>query len=107
MPPAAPHDAAALIVKGPTAMLNFSEMACAAAMEPPPVPGASPAAVAALPTLVPAPLVAGQEEDDELEAILELPPLDELGAISSSRRSAERRARSKTQAGRQPQLANR
>ena len=102
MPPAAPHDAAALIVKGPTAMLNFSEMACAAAMEPPPVPGASPAAVAALPTLVPAPLVAGQEEDDELEAILELPPLDELGAISSSRRSAgsfENSGRTTTTAG--------
>ncbi|KAG2618349.1 hypothetical protein PVAP13_3NG079532 [Panicum virgatum] len=70
-------------------------------MEPPPVPGASPAAVAALPTLVPAPLVAGQEED-ELEVILELPPLDELGATSSSRRSAgsfENSGRTTTKAG--------
>ena len=94
------HDAAALVVKGPAAVLNFPEMAAAlprpasaahrdvqaaaaraAAMEPPAVPGASAAAaVAALPTSAPAPPVAGQQEDYELEAIVELPPLDEDAA---------------------------
>ncbi|RLN07115.1 hypothetical protein C2845_PM11G20060 [Panicum miliaceum] len=94
------HDAAALVVKGPAAVLNFPEMAAAlprpasaaprdvqaaaaraAAMEPPPVPGAFSAAVAALPTAAPVPPVAGQQEDDdELEAIIELPPLDEDAA---------------------------
>jgi len=104
------HDAAALVVKGPAAVLNFPEMAAAlprpasaaprdvqaaaaraATMEPPPVPGATAAAVAALPTSAPAPPVAGQQADDELEAIVELPPLDEdagelvtLGATSFS-----------------------
>ena len=94
------HDAAALVVKGPAAVLNFPEMAAAlprpasaahrdvqaaaaraAAMEPPAVPGASAAAaIAALPTSAPAPPVAGQQEDYELEAIVELPPLDEDAA---------------------------
>ncbi|OEL14918.1 Dehydration-responsive element-binding protein 3 [Dichanthelium oligosanthes] len=89
------HDAAALVVKGPAAVLNFPEMATAlprpasaapqdvqaaaaraAAMEPPPMPVPPGAPVAALPTSSPAP-VAGQQQDDDLEAIVELPLLDD------------------------------
>ncbi|RCV04760.1 hypothetical protein SETIT_1G027000v2 [Setaria italica] len=89
------HDAAALVVKGPAAVLNFPEMAAAlprpasaaprdvqaaaaraAAMEPA-LPPAGPAA-ASLQT--PAPAAAGQQQDDELEAIVELPRLDEDAA---------------------------
>ncbi|CAN6230956.1 unnamed protein product [Urochloa humidicola] len=93
------HDAAALAVKGPAAVLNFPDMADAlprpasaapldvqaaavraAAMEPPPTPGDLDAAVAALVSssspVVPVAVVA-QAQDDELEAIVDLPPLDE------------------------------
>ncbi|KAG2657248.1 ethylene-responsive transcription factor TINY-like [Panicum virgatum] len=94
------HDAAALVVKGPAAVLNFPEMAAAlprpasaaprdvqaaaaraAAMEPallPPDGGEGPAVAAV--SLQPAPPVpaAGQlQQDEELEAIVELPRLDE------------------------------
>ncbi|CAO2045167.1 unnamed protein product [Urochloa humidicola] len=83
------HDAAALVVKGPAAVLNFPNMAAdlprpasaaprdvqaaaarAAAMEPALLPPAlPPPAAAAAP--------AGQQQEDELEAIVELPRLDE------------------------------
>ncbi|KAF8642516.1 hypothetical protein HU200_067191 [Digitaria exilis] len=103
------HDAAALAVKGPAAVLNFPDLAAAlprpasssprdvqaaaargAAMsEPPrpPVPDASAKAVAALlPASAPACSVAGQQKqyedgEEELEAIVELPPLDEDAAV--------------------------
>lgn len=97
------HDAAALVVKGPSAVLNFPDMAAAlprpasasprdvqaaaaraAAMEPAallPVPGGhgrpAEAAGAALQLQPAAPPAAGQQQDDELEAIVELPRLDE------------------------------
>jgi len=92
------HDAAALVVKGPAAVLNFPEMAAAlprpasaaprdvqaaaaraAAMEPAQPPDGPPAAAAAAAvSLQPAPVPAvGQQQDDELEAIVELPRLDE------------------------------
>ena len=109
------HDAAALVVKGPAAVLNFPDMAAAlprpvsasprdvqaaaaraAAMEPSrmlcPSSAATTGGAAALP--LPTPALAsmeGQLHDDELEASVELPPLDEdaaellvpLGAASS------------------------
>ncbi|CAD6247506.1 unnamed protein product [Miscanthus lutarioriparius] len=98
------HDAAALVVKGPSAVLNFPDMAAAlprpasasprdvqaaaaraAAMEPAaallPVPDghgrpaeAAGAALQLQPAALPA---AGQQQDEELEAIVELPRLDE------------------------------
>jgi hypothetical protein len=42
-------------------------------MEPPPVPGASAATIAnaTIATSAPAPMGAGQQEDDELEAIVD------------------------------------
>ncbi|KAJ1278657.1 hypothetical protein BS78_04G095500 [Paspalum vaginatum] len=86
------HDAASLVVKGPAAVLNFPEMATAlprpASAAPRDVQAAAARAaamelgpsaatvVAALPTPTPAP-PEGQLRDDELEAIVELPPLDE------------------------------
>ena len=93
------HDAAALVVKGPAAVLNFPEMATAlprpasaaprdvqaaaaraAAMEPSMMFGPSAATtVAALPTPALASME-GQLHDDELEAIVELPRLDEDAA---------------------------
>ncbi|KAG0532456.1 LOW QUALITY PROTEIN: hypothetical protein BDA96_04G108700 [Sorghum bicolor] len=98
------HDAAALVVKGPSAVLNFPDMAAAlprpasasprdaaaaraAAMEPAAlvlVPGAggapAEAAGAALQLQPAAPPAAGhgqQQDEAELEAIVELPRLDE------------------------------
>ncbi|PAN04857.1 hypothetical protein PAHAL_1G097000 [Panicum hallii] len=91
------HDAAALVVKGPAAVLNFPEMAAAlprpasaaardvqaaaaraAAMEPALPPDGSPPAAAAAASLQPAPVAAaGQQQDEELEAIVERPRLDE------------------------------
>ncbi|CAN6243667.1 unnamed protein product [Urochloa humidicola] len=94
------HDAAALAVKGPAAVLNFPDMAAAfprpasaaprdvqaaavraAAMEPAPTtPGASTAAAleSSSSPLVPVAVAAQQQQqDDELEAIVELPSLDE------------------------------
>ena len=85
-------------MKGPAAVLNFPEMAAAlprpasaaprdvqaaaaraAAMEPAQPPDGPPAAAAAAAvSLQPAPVPAvGQQQDDELEAIVELPRLDE------------------------------
>ncbi|XP_062218656.1 ethylene-responsive transcription factor ERF039-like [Phragmites australis] len=95
------HDAAALVVKGPGAVLNFPEMAaalprpvsaaprdvqaaaaCAAAMEPSPLLGPAAASAASQPVAT-GPPAAGQQQqqqDDELEAIVELPRLDEDAA---------------------------
>jgi EREBP-like factor len=93
------HDAAALVVKGPAAVLNFPEMAAAlprpasaaprdvqaaaaraAAMETalPPPAGPGPAAAGASSLAQPSP--GPQQQDDELEAIVELPRLDEDAA---------------------------
>ncbi|XP_062221226.1 ethylene-responsive transcription factor ERF039-like [Phragmites australis] len=97
------HDAAALVVKGPAAVLNFPEMAAAlprpassaardvqaaaaraAAMEPSLLLG--PTAAAALQPAAPGAPAEGQQllllqqQDDELEAIVELPRLDEDAA---------------------------
>ncbi|CAN6237640.1 unnamed protein product [Urochloa humidicola] len=91
------HDAAALAVKGPAAVLNFPDMAAAlprpasaaprdvqaaaaraAAMDPPAALLMPPAAAAALvSSSSPAAIAAAQKLEDELEAIVELPPLDE------------------------------
>ncbi|CAL4970456.1 unnamed protein product [Urochloa decumbens] len=82
------HDAAALVVKGPAAVLNFPEIAAAlprpASAAPRDVQAAAAraAAMEVEPALLPPPLVpaaaAGQqEEEEELEAIVELPRLDE------------------------------
>lgn len=72
------HDAAALVVKGPSAVLNFPAMEPAALL---PVPGGhgrpAEAAGAALQLQPAAPPAAGQQQDEELEAIVELPRLDE------------------------------
>ncbi|CAL5023013.1 unnamed protein product [Urochloa decumbens] len=91
------HDAAALAVKGPAAVLNFPDMAAAlprpasaaprdvqaaavraAAMEPVPALPPPPGAAALVYSSSPAATVPGQKQlEDELEAIVELPPLDE------------------------------
>jgi EREBP-like factor len=85
------HDAAALVVKGPAAVLNFPERAAArprpATAAPRDVQAAAVRAAAMEPSMMlgpTAPLprsalapVKGQVHDDELEAIVELPPLDE------------------------------
>ncbi|KAL5213119.1 hypothetical protein ABZP36_023966 [Zizania latifolia] len=97
------HDAAALVVKGPAAVLNFPDMAAAlprpasaeprdvqaaaaraAAMEPPSLVQVSAAAALLPSSSVPAKPATKNSfaggADDELEAIVELPPLDELDA---------------------------
>ncbi|CAL4888985.1 unnamed protein product [Urochloa decumbens] len=83
------HDAAALVVKGPAAVLNFPEMAAAlprpASAAPRDVQAAAARAAAMEPALalpppsVPAATAAAgqQQQEDELEAIVELPRLDE------------------------------
>ncbi|RLN07454.1 hypothetical protein C2845_PM11G20050 [Panicum miliaceum] len=91
------HDAAALVVKGPAAVLNFPEMSAAlprpasaaprdvqaaaaraAAMEPALPPDGPAAAAAAAVPLQPAPVAAaGQQQDEDLESIVELPRLEE------------------------------
>ncbi|CAD6251335.1 unnamed protein product [Miscanthus lutarioriparius] len=95
------HDAAALVVKGPSAVLNFPDMAAAlprpasasprdvqaaaarsAAMEPAALlpPEAPAEAAGAALQVQPAPPAAGpqqQQDEAELEAIVELPRLDE------------------------------
>jgi EREBP-like factor len=81
------HDAAALVVKGPSAVLNFPEAAAAlprpasaaaraAAMEPS-------SAVVLVPAAAEPPASGGHlpsQADEELEAIVELPRLDEDAA---------------------------
>ncbi|CAN6272040.1 unnamed protein product [Urochloa humidicola] len=86
------HDAAALVVKGPAAVLNFPDMAAElprpASAAPRDVQAAAARAAAMVPVLLPpaagplqpvtaAAAAAGQQQDDELEAIVELPRLDE------------------------------
>ncbi|CAL5059281.1 unnamed protein product [Urochloa decumbens] len=84
------HDAAALVVKGPAAVLNFPDMAAAlprpASAAPRDVQAAAARAAAMEPAVrppaametVPAAAAGGQQQDEEeLEAIVELPRLDE------------------------------
>ncbi|KAF8642517.1 hypothetical protein HU200_067192 [Digitaria exilis] len=93
------HDAAALVVKGPTAVLNFPDLAAAlprpASASPRDVQAAAAraAAMAMEPALSPSPATAPgpaaaaaalQQAEEELEAIVELPRLDEADDSAAS-----------------------
>nr|CAB3446195.1 unnamed protein product [Digitaria exilis] len=87
------HDAAALVIKGPAAVLNFPDLAAAlprpASASPRDVQAAAAraAAMAMEPVLPPPPAVAAaaalQQAEEELEAIVELPRLDEADDSAS------------------------
>jgi EREBP-like factor len=104
------HDAAALVVKGPAAVLNFPDMAAAlprpasasprdvqaaaaraaamevepaAALHEPPDGPADEAAALQMQPAAAAPPAGGQQQDEELEAIVELPRLDEDCAVAT------------------------
>jgi EREBP-like factor len=82
------HDAAALVVKGPSAVLNFPEAAAAlprpASAAPCDVQAAASRAAAMEPAMMLVPAAASsalqQAPEEELEAIVELPRLDEDAA---------------------------